>query len=68
MTAEIRIVEWIKTVIARELVGKHMSAAMNRLATVEELLEAMFSVHSVPWLYSEDHVQKLPRRSPIHKL
>jgi hypothetical protein len=34
--------------------GKHVSTAMNQKATIEELLEVVFSVWSALRLYSED--------------
>jgi hypothetical protein len=40
--------------IARELLGKHASTVTDTHATIEELLEAMFSVCSAPRLYNED--------------
>jgi hypothetical protein len=39
-----------------------MSAAMNTHATLEELLEVMISMQSVPRLHSEDHQEKLASR------
>jgi hypothetical protein len=38
---------------ARQQRGKHASKVMNTHATIEELLEVVFSVPSVPRLYSE---------------
>jgi hypothetical protein len=35
--------------------SKHRSTATNKHTTVEELLEAVFSMRSLPRLYSEDH-------------
>jgi hypothetical protein len=37
---------------------KHVSAAMNQYATIEKLLEAVFSMRSVSGLYSEDQREK----------
>jgi hypothetical protein len=37
---------------ARQRRGKHISAEKNRHATIEELLEAVFSAPSVARLYS----------------
>jgi hypothetical protein len=37
---------------ARHQCGKHISAAMNQHATIEELLESLFSVWSMPRLYN----------------
>jgi hypothetical protein len=39
-----------EAVIAKQWCGKHISAAVNQRATVEELLEAVFSVWSTPRL------------------
>jgi hypothetical protein len=33
---------------------KNVSAATNMQATIEELLEVMFSVWFMPWLYNEN--------------
>jgi ribosome-interacting GTPase 1 len=38
--------------------GEHVSAATNKHATIEELLETVFSVWSAPRLYSEDKREK----------
>jgi hypothetical protein len=44
-----------ETAIARQWHTKHMSAATDtRIEWVEELLEAVFSVWSVPRLYNEN--------------
>jgi hypothetical protein len=51
--------------IARQRRGKHVSAATNQHATIEGVLEAVFSVWSVPRLYSEDQREKLVT---LHKL
>jgi hypothetical protein len=40
--------------IARQRHGKHISTAMNKHETIEELLEAVFSMQSAPRLYNED--------------
>jgi hypothetical protein len=61
MTAESRLVERIKAAIARQLGGKNMPAATNEYAAIEELLEAMFCMYSVPRLCSEDHGGKLTK-------
>jgi hypothetical protein len=42
--------------------GKHISAAKDQGETIEELLEMMFSVRSVPRLCSEDQREKVSRR------
>jgi hypothetical protein len=39
--------------IARELLRKHTSKAMNMHATLDKMLEAMFSVRSVLRLHNE---------------
>jgi hypothetical protein len=38
------------------LISRHMSAATDTHATVEDMLEAVFSVWPVPRLYNEDHL------------
>jgi hypothetical protein len=40
--------------IARRQRGKDFSAATNQPATMDELLEAVFSVWSAPRIYSDD--------------
>jgi hypothetical protein len=37
----------------------HVSAATDTHPAIEELLRAVFSMRSVPWLYGEDHREKL---------
>jgi hypothetical protein len=60
------MVEQEGVVIARQQHGKHVSAAKNQHSTIEELLEVVFSVWSVPRLYSEDQWNKLViRRSEL---
>jgi hypothetical protein len=54
MMAESRIVKGIKEAIARQRHDKHMSVVMSKYATIEELLEMMFSLRSVPRLYSKE--------------
>jgi hypothetical protein len=39
--------------------GRRVSWVMNKHATIEELLEAIFSMQSLLWLYSEDQWEKL---------
>jgi hypothetical protein len=46
-------VESIKATIAREVNGKSIPTAMHQHATIEELLEALFSMQSVPRLHNE---------------
>jgi hypothetical protein len=48
-----RIVEQEQRPIARQWRSKSISAAMNKHKTIEELLEAVSSVWSVPRLYNE---------------
>jgi hypothetical protein len=48
------MVEREEAAIARQRRCKHISAANIQHAIVDELLEAVFSVRSVPRLYSED--------------
>jgi hypothetical protein len=50
---EDRIMEPEETSITRQRLSKHVPAATNTQATIEELLEAMFSVGSAPRLYNE---------------
>jgi hypothetical protein len=38
----------------RPLLDKHVSAATNKKATIEEFLEAVFSMRPVPRLYNVD--------------
>jgi hypothetical protein len=37
----------------------HVSAATDTHPTIKELSRAVFSMRSVPWLYSEDHPERL---------
>jgi hypothetical protein len=42
--------------VATQQLGKHVTAAMNTHATIEELLDAMFSIPPAPikyWVFSE---------------
>jgi hypothetical protein len=48
-----------ETAVARQRLDKHLAAALDMHATIEELLEALFSVWFVPKLYSESHQEKL---------
>jgi hypothetical protein len=49
-----RILELAETVTPRERICKHIvPAAMKEHETMEKLLEAVFSVRSVPRLYNE---------------
>jgi GTP1/Obg family GTP-binding protein len=48
--------------IARQQHGKLISAAKNQHAMMEVLLEVVFSMLSLPRLYTEDQQQSLKRR------
>jgi hypothetical protein len=61
-------VEQVDAVVARQRCGKNLSAAMNEQATVEELLEAVFSMQSVPKPYSENQQEKLVRKTPYNNI
>jgi hypothetical protein len=52
------IIEPEETTVARQPLYKQLSAAMDKHATIEELLEAVFSVWSVLRLYIEGHREK----------
>jgi hypothetical protein len=52
-------VERIKTAIARQRRGKRATAASDTQGTIEEPLEAMFSLRSVPRLYNENERENL---------
>jgi hypothetical protein len=55
---KVRIVKPVETAVARQLLSsRHVMAATDTHATVEELWEAVFSVGSMPRLHNED---KLP--------
>jgi ATP-dependent protease HslVU (ClpYQ) peptidase subunit len=43
----------VKTAVVMERLGKRASLATDTLATIEELLVAVFSTRSVPTLYKE---------------
>jgi hypothetical protein len=47
-----RIMELEETAVARQLLYRHMSMAMDTHTTMEALLEAVFSMQSVPRLYT----------------
>jgi hypothetical protein len=49
-------VEQEKAAVARQRRGKHISAATNKHATTDELMEVAFSIPSLPRLYSEDQI------------
>jgi hypothetical protein len=44
--------------IARQQLSKHITVAMNMHSTIEELLEAVFSMQSVPRLRNNDQQDK----------
>jgi hypothetical protein len=46
----------INTLVARQGVSSRHAKAQQTHATIEELLEAAFSVRSVPRLYNEDQL------------
>jgi hypothetical protein len=52
-----------ETTVARKRLDKHVSMATDTSATTEEPLEAVFSMWSVPRLYSEGHLEKLAREA-----
>jgi hypothetical protein len=41
--------------VARQRIGKHVSAGKNNHTTKEELSDAVFSVRSTPMLYKKNH-------------
>jgi hypothetical protein len=45
--------------IAKQQLGKHAPVGTDMHATIKEPLEAMFSVQSMPRLYSKDKRKKL---------
>jgi hypothetical protein len=47
-------VKCVDAAIARQRLGKHALAATDMQATIEELLEAVLSMRSVPRLHSDD--------------
>jgi hypothetical protein len=54
-----RIVERIDAAVARQWCSKkHVSAAVNQHATIEELLVVVFLMQSVPRLYSKEQWEK----------
>jgi hypothetical protein len=59
MMAERRNSGTKKAAIARRWCGEHISIATNKHATIEELLEAVFSVRSVPRASKRDQNPKL---------
>jgi hypothetical protein len=52
-------VEPEETAVTRQRFVKHVSAATDMRATIEELLETLFSMRSVLRLHSEGHQEKL---------
>jgi hypothetical protein len=65
MTAESWNSLTIDMAISRQRRGKHVSAAMNKHTIMEEFLEAIFSVWSVPWLYSGGSRQSVMSRKSV---
>jgi hypothetical protein len=57
MRAESRSSEQKEMAISRRQHGKYVSAARNKHATIDELLGAMLSMRSVPYVY--DYITKL---------
>jgi hypothetical protein len=53
------IVEPEKKNLARQRLDKHVTAAKETQARIEELLETMFSMRSVPKLYKERRLENL---------
>jgi hypothetical protein len=64
MTAESRNSGTNKTLIPKQWRGKRVAAVTNKHATIEQLLEAMVSVRSVPRLYTDDYPEKLACQGP----
>jgi hypothetical protein len=64
-----RIVKPAETAVASEwLSSRHVNADTDTLATTEELLEAVFSVRSVPRLYKEDQLSlQVSRRTQLEE-
>jgi hypothetical protein len=53
---------------ARQRHGKHVSAVTNNHATTEDLLEAVFSMLSVPWLYEDNQLEFLVAVENVREL
>jgi hypothetical protein len=51
------------TFISRQRLGKHVSAAMDTHATIEVLLETVFSTRSMPRSYQQDTKLELSQLS-----
>jgi ribosome-interacting GTPase 1 len=51
-------VEQEEVALVRQRRSKNVSAATNKHATIHKLLEAMFSVRSLPRLYGKDQQQQ----------
>lgn len=56
---KVQIVEQEEMVIVRQWLGEHVSAATHQHATVNEMLEAAFSLWSALRLHSEDQREKI---------
>jgi hypothetical protein len=52
-------VERKEAATARQQISKHAPTATDMHATLEELLDEVFSILSIMRLYSEDHREKL---------
>jgi ribosome-interacting GTPase 1 len=61
-----RIVEREKTAVARQRSHKYISASTHKHATIEELLDAVFSLRSVTRLYNENEREKRVSRDSAH--
>lgn len=48
------MVKYVDAAIVRQRHVKHVSAATDTHATTEEMLEAAFSAHSMPWSYNKN--------------
>jgi hypothetical protein len=51
--------------IARQQQGKHVSAAKNKHATIEEFLEAVFSTWCMLRFYNEDQLDEPESRQSV---
>jgi hypothetical protein len=58
-------VEPEETVIARQWLGKHASVAKDMHATMEELLDVVFSMWSVPRLYNDKREKLVSHDSEV---
>jgi hypothetical protein len=60
-----RIVGPEETAVAREWLGDHAFAVRHTHATIEGLLEAMFSILSVPWIYKDARWSKKKKKTRL---